>query len=116
MARKSRKAIKHLLQEEERQYDALQEIEPATNEYGLAYAQWEHSLKNLKDVDDTHEDHKIKWWHILGFGLVTLATPLVGEGVMRISQSPYTRDVINKVTMGNHMPKPNLKDQPPKKG
>lgn len=106
MARKARKANKHLVAEEERQFEALQEFEPGTNEYGMAYAQWEHSLNNLNEVDDHEGDRKIKWWHVLLFAGVTLVTPLVGEGVMKAAESPYTRDVLNKVTMGNHMPKP----------
>lgn len=110
MARKSKKAIKHLQDEEQRLYDALQEFEPGTPEYGMMQSQWEHSEKQLIEVDDHTGDRKLRWWHVLLFAGVTIATPLVGEGVMKIAQSPYTRDVYNRVTLGNQMPKPNLKE------
>lgn len=105
MAKKARKANKHMVAEEQRQYDALLEFEPGTSEYGMAYAQWEHSYKNLNEVDDNNGDRKLKWYHIAIGALATLAAPFVYEGALRVAESPYTKDVANKV-LGNHMPKP----------
>lgn len=115
MAKKANKALKHLAEEEKRQFEALQELDPATNEYGLGYAQWEHSLHNLKDFDDSNGELKLKWWQIVLFTGATLAAPIIGDRVLKIAESPYIRDTINKVTLGNHIPKPKF-DFPNKKG
>ncbi len=95
---------KHAKKEEERLYQALQEFEPGTQEYGMMQSQWEHTVNMCDKEENDSKDRGLKWWHIaLGFA-ATLATPFLLDGARAIASSPDTVDLAKKFT-GNHMPK-----------
>ena len=98
---------KHVKKEEERLYEALQEIDPATSDYGMAQSQWEHTVNLLDREENDSKERGLKWWHIGLMFVATIATPFVLEGSRKIAESPDTVDLAKKF-MGNNMPKPKL--------
>ena len=98
---------KHAKAEEEKLYNALQEIEEGTGDYGLVQSQWEHYAKFLDQSDQNKKENFWKGVGILGGIIVTILTPFALEGARKVATSPDTVDLAKKF-YGDKTQKPKL--------